>query len=267
LAAPVLTQCEMDVAAMARFDGRVAIVSGAGQGIGAGIAERLASEGAAVGVLDLNAAAAKSTAEAITLKGGKAMGIGADVTQEDAVEAAVNQVVSELGGLDIVVNNAGITRDNMLFKMSVEDFDLVLAVHLRGTFLLTKAAQRHLVERKYGRIINLSSRSALGNRGQANYAAAKAGVIGFTATAALELGPFGITVNAVAPGYIATDMTAATARRVGMDPEEHKAAAAQSIPVRRVGLPEDIAAVVAFFASEEAGYVSGQTLHVNGGQR
>jgi len=155
----------------------------------------------------------------------------------------------------------------MLFKMSVEDFDLVLAVHLRGTFLLTKAAQKHLVERKYGRIVNLSSRSALGNRGQANYASAKAGVIGFTATAALELGPFGITVNAVAPGYIATDMTAATARRVGMDPEEHKAAAAQQIPVRRVGLPEDIAAVVAFFASEEAGYVSGQTLHVNGGQR
>ncbi|MDQ2722312.1 MAG: 3-oxoacyl-ACP reductase FabG [Actinomycetota bacterium] len=252
---------------MARFDGRVAIVSGAGQGIGAGIAERLASEGAAVGVLDLNAEAAKSTAEAITLKGGKAVGIGADVTKEDAVNAAVDQVVSELGGLDIVVNNAGITRDNMLFKMSVEDFDLVLAVHLRGTFLLTKAAQKHLVERKYGRIVNLSSRSALGNRGQANYAAAKAGVIGFTATAALELGPFGITVNAVAPGYIATDMTAATARRVGMDPEEHKAAAAQQIPVRRVGLPEDIAAVVAFFASEEAGYVSGQTLHVNGGQR
>jgi len=252
---------------MARFDGRVAIVSGAGQGIGAGIAERLASEGAAVGVLDLNAKAAKSTAEAITLKGGKAVGIGADVTKEDAVNAAVDQVVSELGGLDIVVNNAGITRDNMLFKMSVEDFDLVLAVHLRGTFLLTKAAQKHLVERKYGRIVNLSSRSALGNRGQANYASAKAGVIGFTATAALELGPFGITVNAVAPGYIATDMTAATARRVGMDPEEHKAAAAQQIPVRRVGLPEDIAAVVAFFASEEAGYVSGQTLHVNGGQR
>ncbi len=252
---------------MARFDGRVAIVSGAGQGIGAGIAERLASEGAAVGVLDLNAEAAKSTAEAITLKGGKAVGIGADVTKEDAVNAAVDQVVSELGGLDIVVNNAGITRDNMLFKMSVEDFDLVLAVHLRGTFLLTKAAQKHLVERKYGRIVNLSSRSALGNRGQANYASAKAGVIGFTATAALELGPFGITVNAVAPGYIATDMTAATARRVGMDPEEHKAAAAQQIPVRRVGLPEDIAAVVAFFASEEAGYVSGQTLHVNGGQR
>jgi len=252
---------------MARFDGRVAIVSGAGQGIGAGIAERLASEGAAVGVIDLNAEAARSTAEAITLKGGKAVGIGADVTKEDAVNSAVDQVVGVLGGLDIVVNNAGITRDNMLFKMSVEDFDLVLEVHLRGTFLLTKAAQRHLVEHKYGRIVNLSSRSALGNRGQANYASAKAGVIGFTATAALELGQFGITVNAVAPGYIATDMTAATARRVGMDPEEHKAAAAQQIPVRRVGLPADVAAVVAFFASEEAGYVSGQTLHVNGGQR
>lgn len=252
---------------MARFDGRVAIVSGAGQGIGAGIAHRLASEGAAVGVLDLNAEAAQATAEAITLRGGKALGVGADVTAEAGVNTAVENVVSELGGLDIVVNNAGITRDNMLFKMSVEDFDLVLAVHLRGTFLLTKAAQRHLVERKYGRIVNLSSRSALGNRGQANYASAKAGIIAFTATAALELGPFGITVNAVAPGYIATDMTAATARRVGMEPEEHKAAAAQQIPVRRVGVPEDIAAVVAFFASAEAGYVSGQTLHVNGGQR
>ena len=255
------------MAAMARFDGRVAIVSGAGQGIGAGIAQRLASEGAAVAVLDLNAEAAKATAEAITLKGGKAVGIGADVTKEDTVNAAVDQVVSELGGLDIVVNNAGITRDNLLFKMSVEDFDLVLAVHLRGTFLLTKAAQRHLVERGYGRIVNLSSRSALGNRGQANYAAAKSGVIGFTATAAIELGRYGITVNAVAPGYIATDMTATTARRVGMDPEEHKAAAAGVIPVGRVGQPEDIAAVVAFFASEEAGFVTGQTLHVNGGQR
>ena len=252
---------------MSRFDGRVAIVSGAGQGIGAGIAERLAAEGAAVGILDLNAEAAKSTAEAITLQGGRALGVGADVSKEQSVDAAVEQVVRELGGLDIVVNNAGITRDNLLFKMSVEDFDLVLAVHLRGTFLLTKAAQKHLVEHKYGRVVNLSSRSALGNRGQANYAAAKAGIIGFTATAALELGPFGITVNAVAPGYIATDMTAATARRVGMDPEAHQAAAAEQIPVRRVGLPEDIAAVVAFFASEEAGYVSGQTLHVNGGQR
>ncbi|WP_127782412.1 3-oxoacyl-ACP reductase FabG [Rhodococcus sp. X156] len=252
---------------MGRFDGRVAIVSGAGQGIGAGIAARLASEGAAVGVLDLNADAASSSAEAITLAGGTAVGIGADVTSEEGVNAAVDQVVRELGGLDIVVNNAGITRDNMLFKMSVEDFDLVLAVHLRGTFLLTKAAQRHLVEQRYGRIVNLSSRSALGNRGQANYASAKAGVIAFTATAALELGPFGITVNAVAPGYIATDMTAATARRLGMDPEEHQKLAAEQIPVRRVGTPDDIAAVVAFFASEEAGYVSGQTLHVNGGQR
>jgi len=175
--------------------------------------------------------------------------------------------VAEFGKLDIVVNNAGITRDNLLFKMSVEEFDLVLAVHLRGTFLLTKAAQSHLVANNYGRVINLSSRSALGNRGQANYSAAKAGIIGFTATAALELGRFGITVNAVAPGFIDTAMTEATARRLGLEPEAFRQGAAQQIPVGRVGKPEDIAAAVAFFASEEAGYVSGQTLHVNGGQR
>jgi 3-oxoacyl-[acyl-carrier protein] reductase len=252
---------------MARFDGRVAVVSGAGQGIGAGIAARLAAEGAAVALLDLNAEGAAASAQAITLKGGRAIGIGADVSSEGGVAAAVAQAVAEFGKLDIVVNNAGITRDNLLFKMSVEEFDLVLAVHLRGTFLLTKAAQSHLVANNYGRVINLSSRSALGNRGQANYSAAKAGIIGFTATAALELGRFGITVNAVAPGFIDTAMTEATARRLGLEPEAFRQGAAQQIPVGRVGKPEDIAAAVAFFASEEAGYVSGQTLHVNGGQR
>lgn len=252
---------------MARFDGRVAIISGAAQGIGFGIAERLVSEGAAVALLDMNADAVASSAEALTLKGGKAIGIVADVSDEASVNAAVEQAVSELGKLDIVVNNAGITRDNMLFKMSVEEFDLVLAVHLRGTFLLTKAAQKHLVANKYGRVINLSSRSALGNRGQANYSAAKAGIIGFTATAAIELGKFGITVNAVAPGFIDTAMTEATALRMGITPDQFREGAAQQIPVGRVGLPADIAATVAFFASEDAGFVSGQTLHVNGGQR
>lgn len=252
---------------MARFDGRVAIISGAAQGIGAGIAQRLSDEGAAVALLDLNADAVAATAHGITLRGGKAIGIAADVAAEESVNAAVAQAVGEFGRLDIVVNNAGITRDNLLFKMSVAEFDLVLAVHLRGTFLLTKAAQQHLVANNYGRVVNLSSRSALGNRGQVNYAAAKAGVIGFTATAALELGRFGITVNAVAPGFIDTAMTEATARRLGLEPAEFRQGAAAQIPVGRVGQPEDIAAAVAFFASEEAGYVSGQTLHVNGGQR
>ncbi len=252
---------------MARFDGRVAIISGAAQGIGAGIAQRLSDEGAAVALLDLNADAVAATAHAITLRGGTAIGIAADVSAEESVNSAVQRAVGEFGRLDIVVNNAGITRDNLLFKMSVAEFDLVLAVHLRGTFLLTKAAQQHLVANNYGRVVNLSSRSALGNRGQANYAAAKAGVIGFTATAALELGRFGITVNAVAPGFIDTAMTEATARRLGLEPEEFRQGAAAQIPVGRVGKPEDIAAAVAFFASEEAGFVSGQTLHVNGGQR
>jgi 3-oxoacyl-[acyl-carrier protein] reductase len=252
---------------MARFDGRVAIISGAAQGIGFGIAERLVSEGAAVALLDMNADAVASSAEALTLKGGKAIGITCDVSDEASVNAAVEKAVGELGKLDIVVNNAGITRDNMLFKMSVEEFDLVLAVHLRGTFLLTKAAQKHLVANKYGRVINLSSRSALGNRGQANYSAAKAGIIGFTSTAAIELGKFGITVNAVAPGFIDTAMTEATALRMGITPDQFREGAAQQIPVGRVGLPADIAATVAFFASEDAGFVSGQTLHVNGGQR
>ena len=252
---------------MARFDGRVALVTGAGQGIGAAIAARLASEGAAVAVVDMNEEAANASAEAITLKGGKAIGIAANVTEEDSVAAAVERTVSELGGLQIVVNNAGITRDNMLFKMSADEFDLVLDVHLRGTFLITKAAQKHMIDAGYGRVVNLSSRSALGNRGQANYSAAKAGVIGFTATAAIELGKFGITVNAVAPGFIDTAMTEATAHRMGITPDQFREGAAQQIPVARVGQPEDVAALVAFFASEEAGYISGQTLHINGGQR
>ncbi|GAB2937767.1 3-oxoacyl-ACP reductase FabG [Rhodococcus aerolatus] len=252
---------------MARFDGRVAVVSGAGQGIGAGIAERLAAEGAAVALLDMNADAARSTAEAITLKGGKAIGIECNVSDEASVNGAVEQVVSELGGLHVLVNNAGITRDNMLFKMSVEEFDLVLAVHLRGTFLLTKAAQKHMIDAGFGRVVNLSSRSALGNRGQANYSAAKAGIIGFTATAAIELGKFGITVNAIAPGFIDTAMTEATAHRMGITPDQFREGAAKQIPVNRVGKPEDIAAVVSFFAGEDAGFVTGQTLHVNGGQR
>ncbi len=196
-----------------------------------------------------------------------ALALGVDVADEAAVEAAVARVAEEFGRIDILVNNAGVTRDNMLFKMSAADWDTVLGVHLRGNFLMSRAVQKHMVERRYGRIVSLSSRSALGNRGQANYSAAKAGVIGLTATLAIELGPFGITVNAVAPGYIDTDMTRATARRMGADPDEFAAAAAEQIPARRVGKPEDVAAVVTFLASEDAGYVNGQTVHVNGGQR
>jgi 3-oxoacyl-[acyl-carrier protein] reductase len=252
---------------MESFTDRVAVVTGGGRGIGAAIAARFAAGGAAVAVLDLDPDTAEARSKAIASVGGRALALGVDIADEDAVEAAVARVAEEFGRIDILVNNAGVTRDNMLFKMSAADWDTVLGVHLRGNFLMSRAVQKHMVERRYGRIVSLSSRSALGNRGQANYSAAKAGVIGLTATLAIELGPFGITVNAVAPGYIDTDMTRATARRMGADPEEFAAAAAAEIPARRVGKPEDVAAVVTFLASEDAGYVNGQTVHVNGGQR
>jgi 3-oxoacyl-[acyl-carrier protein] reductase len=191
--------------------------------------------------------------------------VAADVSQADQAEAAVGKAVAELGPPAVLVNNAGVIRDNLLFKMSEEDWDTVLGVHLRGAFLMTRAAQKHMVDQRFGRIVNLSSSSALGNRGQVNYSAAKAGMQGFTKTLAIELGQFGITANAVAPGFIATDMTAATAARIGMDFEEFQKAAASQIPVRRVGQPADVAHVISFLASEAAGFVSGQVIYVAGG--
>jgi len=246
---------------------RVAIVTGAARGIGAATARRLAADGHAVAVIDLDESACAGTVSAITEKGGRAIGVGADVADAAAVQAAVARVVDELGPPVILVNNAGVIRDNMLFKMTDDDWDTVLGVHLRGAFLMSRAAQAHMVEQKWGRIVNLSSTSALGNRGQANYAAAKAGMQGFTKTLAIELGPFGVTVNAVAPGFIVTDMTAATAARMGVDFEAMQEANAGQIPVRRVGYPEDVANMIAFFASEGAGFVSGQVIYVAGGPR
>ena len=244
---------------------RVAIVTGAARGIGAASARRLAADGMAVAVLDLDADACKETVDAIVSAGGRAIAAGADVSQSDQVAAAVDSVVAELGPPTVLVNNAGILRDNLLFKMSEDDWDMVLGVHLRGSFLMAKAAQKYMVEQRYGRIINLSSSSALGNRGQANYSAAKAGMQGFTKTLAIELGPFGITANSVAPGFIATDMTAATAARVKMSFEDFMAAAAANTPVRRVGQVEDVAHTISFLASEGAGFVSGQVIYVAGG--
>jgi 3-oxoacyl-[acyl-carrier protein] reductase len=246
---------------------RVAIVTGGARGIGAAIVRRLSGDGLAVAVLDLDEAGAKATAASITENGGKAIGVLADVADEDSVRAAVEQVASELGPPTVVVNNAGVTRDNLIFKMNTSDWDTVMNVHLRGAFLVTKTAQQYMVEARWGRIVNVSSTSALGNRGQVNYSAAKAGLQGFTKTLAIELGKFGITANSVAPGFVVTEMTKATAARMGVEFEEYIEAAKSSNPVNRVGQPEDIAHVVSFFVSEGAGYVSGQVIYAAGGPR
>ncbi len=246
---------------------RVAIVTGAARGIGAATARRLAADGHAVAVLDLVQETCADTVAAIEEAGGRAIAVGADVSDADQVAAAVARVADELGSPTVLVNNAGVLRDNLLFKMTEDDWDTVMGVHLRGAFLMSRAAQAHMTQAQFGRIVNLSSTSALGNRGQANYAAAKAGLQGFTKTLAIELGPFGVTVNAVAPGFIVTDMTAATAARLKVDFDEFQKRAAEEIPVRRVGRPEDIAHTVSFLVSEGAGFVSGQVVYVAGGPR
>lgn len=246
---------------------RTAIVTGAARGIGAGVAERLAADGMAVAVLDLEESACRKVVDRITAAGGRALAVGVDVADEDAVAAAVEQIATELGDPTVLVNNAGIIRDNLLFKMTVDDWDAVMNVHLRGSFLMTRAVQGHMTRTGWGRIVNLSSISALGNRGQANYAAAKAGVQGFTKTLAFELGRYGVTANAIAPGFVETEMTMATAERMGMPFDDFKAAVVRDIPVGRGGLPADIAHAVSFFVSEGAGYVSGQVLYVAGGPK
>jgi 3-oxoacyl-[acyl-carrier protein] reductase len=244
---------------------RVAIVTGAARGIGAATARRLAEDGMAVAVLDLDEAACIGTVKEIADAGGRALAVSADVSKTDQVEAAVDRVAAELGAPTVLVNNAGVIRDNLLFKMTDHEWDTVLGVHLRGAFLMSRAVQKYMVEQRYGRIVSLSSSSALGNRGQVNYSAAKAGLQGFTKTLAIELGPFGVTANAVAPGFIVTDMTAATAARVGVPFEDFQKLAADRIAVRRVGYPADVANVISFLVSEGAGFVSGQVIYVAGG--
>ena len=248
-------------------DKRTAIVTGAGRGIGAAIALRLAKDGNRVGVIDLREHDTVDTVVAIRAAGGEAIGVGADVANTDAVAAAVKRIADELGAPTILINNAGILRDNLIFKMTEDDWDAVIGVHLRGAFLMTRAVQAYQVEAQWGRIVSLSSTSALGNRGQANYAAAKAGIQGFTKTLAIELGRYNVTANAIAPGFIATDMLRETAERINVPFEEYMAAAAKDIPVGRWGVPEDIAAAASFFVSDEASFVSGQVLYVAGGPK
>ncbi|MDI3328100.1 MAG: 3-oxoacyl-ACP reductase FabG [Alicyclobacillaceae bacterium] len=249
---------------MKRFAGKVAIVTGAARGIGAAIAKRLASEGARVGVFDLNIEGAQQVVEEIRGMGSDGLALSCDVSKPDQVESCFRQVVEKFGQLDILVNNAGVIRDNLLYKMTEDDWDTVIDIHLKGTFLCSREGQKYMVPRRYGKIINLSSTSALGNRGQTNYSAAKAGIQGMTKTMAIELGPFGINVNAIAPGFIATDMTRATAERMKISFEQFVEEYVKTNPIKRVGTPEDIANAAAFLASDEAGYITGQVLYVAG---
>jgi 3-oxoacyl-[acyl-carrier protein] reductase len=246
---------------------RTAIVTGAARGIGAGVSQRLAADGFAVAVLDLDEAACKPVVAEIEAAGGRALAVGVDVADEEAVQAAVERVAAELGEPTVLVNNAGILRDNLLFKMTTTDWDAVMNVHLRGAFLMSRAVQAYMTKARWGRIVNLSSTSALGNRGQVNYSAAKAGIQGFTKTLAIELGKYGVTTNVVAPGFIETDMTMATAERMGVPFDDFVKGASQGIPVGRVGQPEDIAALVSYLVSDEAGFVSGQVIYAAGGPK
>ncbi len=245
-----------------RFQGKTALVTGGAKGIGAATAARLASEGATVVVADYDETSAQETASGF---GGHA--VRCDVTSLDDVNAAVAKAVEVGGSLDVLVTCAGITRDNLLFKMSDEDWDAVIDTHLKGTFYAVRAAQAQMVEQKSGKMVLISSVSALGNRGQTNYSTAKAGLQGMTKTLSIELGPFGVNVNCIAPGFIETDMTRATAERVGVPFDAFKEHAAKEIPVRRVGQPEDIAGTVAFLCSDDAGFISGQVIYVAGGPR
>ncbi|MFT4233111.1 MAG: 3-oxoacyl-ACP reductase FabG [Leucobacter sp.] len=246
---------------------RAAIVTGAARGIGRAIALELAGRGERVALFDLDAAGAAETAGLVRERGGEAEAFAVDVSDEASVRTGVAAAAERLGPPLILVNNAGVLRDDLLFKMPVEGWDTVMSVHLRGAFLMSREAQRHMVEAGWGRIVNLSSTSALGNAGQANYSAAKAGLQGFTKTLALELGRFGITANAVAPGFTETDMTRSVAERLGIGFDELIEREAAATAVRRIGQPEDIANAVAFFVSEASGFVSGQVLYVAGGPR
>lgn len=249
-----------------RFRDQVALVTGGGQGIGEATVRRFAEEGAKVVVADLNREAADAVVARITAADGQALAVRCDVQDEASVEALAEAALGRFGRVDVLVSNAGVTRDNLLHKMSLAEWDEVIQVHTRGAFLCARAVARNMVSRRFGKMVFLSSTSALGNRGQANYSTAKAGLQGLTRTLALELGPFQINVNSVAPGFVDTAMTRAVAERLHMPLEDFQREAAARVPLGRLGQPEDIAAVIAFLCSADASYVSGQVIYVNGGR-
>lgn len=250
-----------------RFAGKVVFVTGGSRGIGRGITEWFAEAGAKVAVVDINDEALQEAAEAFERNGYDYYTKNVNIVHSEEIETAMEEVAERFGSLDILVNNAGVIRDHMLFKMTDEDWQQVMDVHLKGSFNAARAAQKYMVKNKFGRIINISSTSALGNRGQANYSTVKAGLQGFTKTLAIELGKFGITVNAVAPGFIETEMTKATAERIGMSFDDFVAQRANEIPVKRSGKPADIANAVAFFADDASSFVNGQVIYAAGGPK
>jgi 3-oxoacyl-[acyl-carrier protein] reductase len=243
---------------------RIAIVTGAAQGIGAGIAKRLANDGFTIVVLDLKEENCFNTVDSIIKNGGHAISVGANVANEIEVKSAMEKIVATVGEPDVVVNNAGFARDVNIDLMDTKDWDDVINVHLRGSFLMVRASLPYMKKSSWGRIVNISSISATGHSERANYCAAKAGMHGFIKSLAVELGPFGITANVVAPGLIVTAMTDATAKRNGLTLENHLERAIKNIPVNRSGRAADIAHAVAFFVSEEASFVTGQILYVAG---
>lgn len=252
---------------MFSLENQVAVVTGASRGIGKAISKRLASEGANVYLVDINEDALYETCNQLASLDLSVEAVVADITNEEDVKRLFAVVEGMHGKADILVNNAGIIRDNLFYKMSSDDWDHVLNVHMKGTFLCSKYAQELMVKNQYGRIINLSSVSALGSRGQANYAAAKAGIQGFTKTLAIELGKYNITVNSIAPGFIMTDMTKAVAERLGITFDQLIEAKIKQIPVNRAGKPDDIAQAASFFASPASSFINGQVLYVAGGPK
>lgn len=241
------------------LQGRIALVTGAAQGIGRAISRSLAREGADLALCDINLAGAQDVARELSHEGGRCLALQVDVSSPSEVRASAEQVLGEWDRIDILINNAGITKDGLLVRMKDEDWDLVLDVNLKGAFHFTREALRPMMKQRWGRIINVASVvGAMGNVGQANYVASKAGVIGLTKATAREVASRGITVNAIAPGFIETDMT----QRLS---EEVRQGMLKQIPLGRFGLPEDVAGVVGFLASEASSYITGQVIHINGG--